>query len=117
MNDNKKILVLFSRYPFRTTSVVANALIKVLMDSLTIVQAEDFYRMETDEQALFARVLEEIEFSTGKSVECLEECERANIIQSIDNALRVITRDMCRVSPEKVKRRIEELREIDIGVI
>lgn len=117
MSIEVKFISLFSQSSFNATSIVANALIKILMGSLTLIEAEDFYHIRDNEKALLDRAMEEINSSTGKSVGSLQQSERSNLIQSIDNALKEITQDITKVSPNEAKKRLDKLREMSIGLV
>jgi hypothetical protein len=117
MRINHRFEYLLHGASLRATLAATNAAIKILMESLPLAEAKQFYCSRADERKLLDRLVGEMELSSGRRTDHFGNRERAFLIRTLELALTATTREAVSFNPNRAKRRLNNLRRVTVGLI
>jgi hypothetical protein len=94
----------------------SSAIIKVLIESLSVQDAQALFCEDSASRALLSALAAEIQRGAGTSVSTLTPIQRDEIVKFIDRAVASVTREVTHFKPSRAKRKLERLRHVAIDL-
>jgi hypothetical protein len=94
----------------------SSALMKVLIESLSLRDARTIFCEDADSQRLLDALTDQIQRTSGRSVLCIPPNQRDEIVKSLDSAVTLTTRKASGFNASRAQRNLARLRRVKVDL-